>query len=232
VLVLADHDGPSYLLCLDRASGETVWKADRPSSVAWSTPSIVRHAEEELALVASQHGLDAYDVADGERVWTIERIEGAMVASPTPTPWGAVIGSGNKGQTMAIRFGESLRSPPEILWRTDEAASYFSSPLLHRGRLYMVNKVGVAFCLEAESGAEIWHQRLRGPCWASAFGCGDTVYFFGVDGAVEVFRAGDAPEKLAENELREESRLYGYAVASDRMILRYGRRLVCVGKSA
>lgn len=231
VLVLADHDGPSYLLCLNRTNGKTVWKTDRPSSVAWSTPSIVRRAGIELALVSSQQGLDAYDLSDGMRAWTLDGIEGAMIASPTPMPRGAVTGSSNKGQTAAIRFGEDLKSPPETLWRADEAASYFSSPLLHRGRVYMVNKAGVAFCLDAESGAEIWHQRLRGPCWASSCGCGEAVYFFGVDGDVEVFRAVDAPFKLAENKLREDSRLYGYAVASDRMILRYGRRLACVAES-
>ena len=30
LLVLVAHDGPSYLLCTDRGTGETVWKADRP----------------------------------------------------------------------------------------------------------------------------------------------------------------------------------------------------------
>ena len=74
----------------------------------------------------------------------------------------------------------------------------------------------------------LWHQRLKGPCWASSIGTQDFVYFFGVDGVVTVYRAMDSALKVAENQLSEESRLYGIAVSEERLILRFGRRLACV----
>ena len=228
VIALAAHDGPSYLICLDCPSGKTVWKTDRPKGVSWSTPTIVEQDGRELALVSSRDRVDAYDTLDGSLLWTLNGLEGTFVASPTPIPGGAIIGSSNKGQTAAIRFGSNARSTPEIVWRASEAASYFNSPLAYRSRVYMVNKAGVAFCLDLETGRMLWHQRLKGPCWASSIGTQDFVYFFGVNGVVSVYRATDSALKVAENRLSEESRLYGIAVSEERLILRFGRRLACI----
>ena len=228
VIALAAHDGPSYLICMDCHSGKTVWKTDRPKGVSWSTPTIIEQNGRELALVSSRDRVDAYDTRDGSLLWTLNGLEGTFIASPTPIPGGAIIGSSKKGQTAAIRFGSKAQSTPEIVWRASEAASYFNSPLAYRSRVYMVNKAGVAFCLDLETGRALWHQRLKGACWASSIGAEDFVYFFGVNGVVSVYRATDSALKVAENQLSEESRLYGIAVSGERLILRFGRRLACI----
>ncbi len=228
LLALVAHDGPSYLICLDRGRGETVWKADRDPGVSWSTPVVAERDGREVVLVSGGDRVEAYGTSDGAALWTLGGLEGAFVASPTPVRDGAIIGSSTKGNTVKIRFGRTAHSNPEIVWRAEEASSYFSSPLVHDGRVFMVNKAGVAFCLEADSGREIWHQRLEGSCWASALASAGNVYFFGVDGLVEVFRAANTPERVAANRLSEESRLYGVAATEQGLLLRYGRRLACV----
>ena len=148
VMALVAHDGPSYLICVDRRTGKTVWKTDRRKNVSWTTPALLTHDGRELALVSSGNRVDAYDTRDGSPLWTLSGFERAFVASPTPIPGGAIIGSSQKGWTSAIRFGSGASSTPEIVWRASEAASYFNSPLAHRSRVYMVNKAGVAFCLD------------------------------------------------------------------------------------
>ena len=228
VMALVAHDGPSYLICVDPRTGKTVWKTDRRKKVSWTTPAVVEHDGHELALVSGGDHLEAYDTQNGSLLWTLEGFERAFVASPTPTPDGAIIGSSQKGWTSAIRFGSDASTKPEIVWRASEATSYFSSPLVHRSRVYMVNKAGVAFCLDLETGQEVWHQRLKGPCWASSIAAGNSIYFFEVNGTVEIYRAADTPSKIAENHLSEESRLYGIAVDDGKLVLRFGRRLTCI----
>ena len=231
VLVLVAHDGPSYLICLDPASGETVWKTDRPKGISWSTPAVVSHAGREIALISGGRTVEAYDTANGALLWTLGDFDGAFIASPTPMAGGAVIGSSTKGKSAGIRFGQSVETRPEVTWRAAEASSYFSSPLVHRDRVYMVNKAGVAFCLRADSGDELWHSRLEGQCWASSIGSGNRVYFFGVDGVTTVVEAGDDFEILAKNKLSVEGRLYGAAVGEGSLLMRYGRDLVRVAGS-
>ena len=228
VMALVAHDGPSYLICVDPRTGNTVWKTERRKKVSWTTPAVMEHHGRELALVSGGDHVDAYDTKDGSRLWTLEGFERASVASPTPIPGGAIIGSSKKGWTAAIRFGSAVSATPEIAWRASEATSYFSSPLVHRSRVYMVNKAGVAFCLDLKTGQEVWRQRLKGPCWASSLAAGDSIYFFGVNGTVEVYSAADSPSKTAENQLSEESRLYGIAADDGKLVLRFGRRLTCI----
>lgn len=226
VLALVAHDRPSYLICLDPATGGTVWKAARPEGVSWSTPSVLTHLGREMALVCAGKTVEAYDTADGRLLWTMEGFDGAFIASPVPVAGGALIGSSSKGRSASVRFGSSVEQSPAVVWRAEEASSYFSSPLMHRDRVYMVSKAGVAFCLGAGSGEQIWHSRLGGQCWASAIGLEDRIYFFGVDGTTTVVDAGDRFAILATNTLSVEGRLYGTAVVNDGILLRYGHDLV------
>lgn len=228
LLAFVAHEGPSYLACLNRASGETVWMTDRDPGVSWSTPVLARHGGREVVLASGGDRVEAYAASDGSLLWTHQGHQGAFVASPTPVPGGAIIGSSSKGKTASLRFGPTADSQPEVAWRAENASSYFSSPLVVDGRVFMVNKAGVAFCLAAESGRELWHERLAGACWASTLASQGHVYFFGVDGLVEVFLAADEVSRVASSSISEESRLYGVAISESALLLRYGRRLVCV----
>lgn len=229
VLALVAHDRPSYLVCVDRKDGRTIWRRDRPEGVSWSTPTVVTHAGREIALVSAGDSVEAYDTEDGSPLWTLEGLQGAFIASPTPVGGGAIVGSSSKGHNIAIKFGSKASEVPTVAWRAAEASSYFSSPLAHRGKVYMVNKAGVAFCLREDTGEGVWHSRLSGQCWASSIGCGERVYFFGVDGLTEVVSAGDTYARVSENRLSVEGRLYGAAIVERGLLLRYGRDLVRIG---
>ena len=231
VLALVAHDGPSYLICIDPEDGRTVWKTDRPEGVSWSTPTTVEHGDREIVLVSAGRALEAYATEDGSLLWVLDGLDGAFIASPTPMSGGAIIGSSMKGKTAAVRFGSKAGSLPQVVWHAQEASSYFSSPLVHRDRVYMTSKAGVAFCLRAETGESVWHSRLEGQCWASAIGLEDHVYFFGVDGVTDVVQAGDEFVQIASNRLSVGGRLYGVALADRGLLLRYARELVLVADS-
>ncbi|MFO0946067.1 MAG: PQQ-binding-like beta-propeller repeat protein [Planctomycetota bacterium] len=53
VVLLIDHDGPSYLLAVDRKSGANRWKVDRPSRVSWTSPTVVDHGDKEVIYLSS-----------------------------------------------------------------------------------------------------------------------------------------------------------------------------------
>ena len=54
LVLLIDHDGPSYLLCVDRLTGKTHWKTPREPRVSWTTPLYLKHDEEEQ-IISSFH---------------------------------------------------------------------------------------------------------------------------------------------------------------------------------
>ena len=231
LFLLVDHDGPSYLLALDKATGESLWKTERPSKISWSSPLFV-DGPQPFVVISSSGSVEAYDADAGKQLWSLPGVEGNTVASPTITSNLLIIGSSDPGQTMALRkpTGDASTTP-EIVWRLKSLSASFSSPLAYQGHVDVVNKSGVAACIDAESGDTLWNERLPGACWATPLGALNRVYFFGKDGVTTVVSSGPKFERLAENRLSiDEGRVYGTAAVPGALVLRTGKKLICVGK--
>lgn len=154
VVILIDHEGSSYLLAVDKATGRTKWKQDRPTKVSWSSPIV---AGEEI-FVSSSGDCAAFDARTGRQLWTVDGLTGNTVPSPTVSENFLFVGSSETASNLALRRA----APGEIAWRSDEASATFGSPLIYRDHVYLVNKVGVAFCLDEATGRTVWKQRLGG----------------------------------------------------------------------
>ena len=231
VLALAAHSGPSFLLSADRKTGENLWRSERPQGIAWSTPAVCRHRNQEIILAGGGDRLDAFRSGDGSLIWNLDGLEGNRVPSPTPFPGGALVGSSKKGHNLAIRFPEKDGDRPAILWRAANATTYFCSPLVYGDQTYFVNKAGVAYCLSLATGEELWTRRLQGQNWVSPIGAGDRIYFFSMKRGTDVLRASSRPEKLAENPPLADGRQYGVAAADAAFVIRYGERLIKIARA-
>ena len=225
VYVLVAHEGPSYLLAVDKANGENRWKTDLDQKVSWSSPTL---ANDQVILSVSGT-VQGFATQTGERIWSVGDVKGNTVASVTVSGDVAFVGSSEREQNFALRFdAKGKTDATEVVWRNDEVACSFGSPLLHGGWVYYVNKQGAGFAVDAATGKTIWKQRLSGSCWASPIGAGDNLYFFTKEGATDVYKAGTTPELLHTNKLKVKDRIYGVAVAEGRFIIRTGTQLICL----
>lgn len=216
------HGGPSYLLAVEATTGETIWKADMESRVAWSSPSLT----DDRVIVSASGSIEAYDLASGERRWQIGSFDGNNVPSPSLAGDFIVVGSQERSSNAAVLVSEDT---PEVAWRGEEATSSFASPLLYAGNAYFVSKAGVAYCVDAGTGELNWKERLGSSCWASPLASGDRVYFFCKDGETVVYSATSS-EKIGGGNLtvRDGSRVYGVAAAASSLLVRTGTTLVCL----
>ncbi len=234
LLLLIDHDGPSYLLCLDRETGKTVWKAERESRVSWTTPLYLDRGDEAQVIVSSNGALEGYDFKDGRRIWWLENIKRNTVASPSSDGNMIVIGSSSPRQCLAVKLGgEGNIAKTHVAWRAESVTASFSSPLLHRGLAYFVNRAGTLQVQTISDGKQCWEYRLPDGCWASPVAAGDRIYFFCKNGKAVVFESeGKQPRVLSENsvEVGEDDKVYGFAVAGNRFVLRVGRELIAIGR--
>jgi len=233
LLLLIDHDGPSYLLCVDRKTGKTVWKTERESRVSWTTPLYLDRGDESQVVISSNGALEGYDLKSGERIWWLENIKRNTVASPSSDGNIVVIGSSSPRQCLAVRLGgEGNIAKSHVAWRAESATASFSSPLVYRGVVYFINRAGTLQAQGLADGKQRWEYRLPDGCWASPVAAGDRIYFFCKNGKAVVLDAeGDRPRVLSENtiEVDEDDKVYGFAVAGNRFVLRVGRELIAVG---
>ena len=233
LFVLAAHDGPSYLLAVDAATGETRWKADRPPTSSWTTPIVVPGSGGELVVVSVDGAVEAYDGRTGERVWWIDGLSGNRLPSPVVAGRRIVVPSMNSRSVLALPVEHRGRLAEEhVLWRGQSATAGMSSPVVTGEAICFTNSLGVLRCLETRSGRSRWAVRLGSPAWATPIVNGDRVYLFGTDGVASVFAADAAePIELARNALTVSERLYGVAAVDGAFFVRTGRELIRIGHS-
>lgn len=267
IYVLLEHDGPSYLVALDKNSGATAWKAERTPRRSWSSPAIITVAGDPQVVVSSAGSVDGYNSANGELLWSFKDVGGNTGTTPIDCGEGrffVAASAGRQGENtesakksncmlQVTRDGNAWKVDRK--WIADEATPSWASPILHNGLAYWINRVGVIYCFDAATGATVYRERSKQSCWATPYAVGDRIYWFGKDGLTTVTAAGREFKVLAENQLwspddlkpevaapasesTEERRsaaamfsgptLYGYAVASDRFVVRIGNQVFCV----
>lgn len=213
IVILFDHDGPSYLLAVHKADGKTKWKTDRTSRVSWSSPALVKVGDLQQIVCSSAGSVDGYDAATGKLQWSYEEVGGNTSSTPVPFADGSFLIGASAGReaeradlakksnlAMKIELRDGTTGP-KVLWQTEQATPTFGSPVVYAGHAYWVNRTGVVYCLDATTGEACYTQRIKQPIWATPVGVGDRVYFFGKDGLTTVLRSGPKFEVLAENQL-------------------------------
>jgi outer membrane protein assembly factor BamB len=73
LILSVDQDLGAYLLAVDKNTGKTKWKIDRPQVISgYSTPTIYQPKQGAKQLIIPESfQLSAYSVADGRRVWWV-----------------------------------------------------------------------------------------------------------------------------------------------------------------
>ncbi len=254
IYVLADHEGPAYVMAIDKKSGENLWKTERKSRVAWSSPSIVMVDGKPILVVSSEGSVDGYDTTNGEQLFSYDEVGGNNVCTPLDSGDGRFLVGASPGQQGEDRglAGESNvmmqivtdggEPKLEKVWTAEKAMASFCSPLVYRGYAYWLNRTGVVVCCDAKTGELKYQERIAQPCWASPMGVGDRIYFVGQKGVTTVLQAGPEFKVLAENKLYEEAPAdgndrfggrteYGVVAVNGSLLIRTGDVLYCLRNS-
>lgn len=108
---------------------------------------------------------------------------------------------------LAVRpGGHGDVTATHVMWRQTRGLPYVPSPLLYRGRLFLVKKGGIASCFDARTGEPFYHQERVGALggyYASPIAAGGKICIASERGEVVILRAADTLEILARNDLRE-----------------------------
>ena len=156
---------------------------------------------------------------DGNRNGFVERDEWESMAA---------IFSRVENQAFAV-VPDASGNPSDagVAWRFKKGLPYVASPLLYRGRIYLVKNGGMFTCLDAARGTPLYvEERLGaiGDYYASPLAADGRIYVASQRGVVSVVRAGDRFEVLARNDLGEPVQASPVA-DGDVMYLRTATRL-------
>ena len=131
---------------------------------------------------------------------------------------------------VAIRPPAQPGEKAEIVWRHRTGVPEIPSPLFYRGRIYLVKNGGIATCLNAKTGKQIYQKRLNsgGPYYASPVVANGHIYATSARGVVTVFEAGDELKILARNKMGERI-MATPAIVGDSIYIRTESKLLAFG---
>jgi outer membrane protein assembly factor BamB len=134
------------------------------------------------------------------------------------------------GQLLAVRMGGSgLLTDPHVVWRVKRGVPNKPSILLIDDLIYMIGDTGIASCIDAKSGEQVWQKRIGGEYSASPVYADGKIWLFSEDGKTIALKPGRSFEQLAENKL-DEGYLASPAIAGKAFYLRTRTHLYRIEK--
>ena len=233
-----DGTDVQYVAALDKDTGKLAWKTDRTTDFgnkpgdlrkAYNVPLFIREGGRDLMVSVGAYRAFCYDPSDGKDLWSCAIPGFSVVPRPVYADGVVYVATGYMSSELwAIRTGgKGDVTNTHVLWKTKQGVPFKPSILLVDGRIYMVADTGVARCLDARSGEQVWQKRLEGKYTASPVYAEGLVYFFSEQGLTTVIRAGregKEPEIVAENEL-DGRFMASPAIAGKSMFLRTDKHL-------
>jgi outer membrane protein assembly factor BamB len=235
-------DDPSYILRIDKKTGKTVWRVERPTDAirespdAYTTPGIVYAAGKPELVIIGGDCVTGHDLATGKELWRANGLNPEnnpawrIVASPL-IEGDIVYAFTRQKPTLAIRAGgrgdvtESHR-----LWAL-ERSSDVPTPVTDGKYLYIVHDRGIVFCYDAKTGQEIYGgQRIKPAIYSASPVLADgKIYATSEEGTTTVLKAGPTFEVLAENTVNDYT-LASPAVSDGQIFIRSRNWLFAIGK--
>ena len=214
LILVRDGRDQQYVTALNKQTGETVWKSDRPPlrtpikefRKSFSTPLIFEAAGRVQMVVPGAQWLVAYEPEAGQETWRVDDGKGETVAPRPVYGQGMVFLStgilGSRPQLWAVRVdGQGDVTQTHVAWKLPTNLGFMPSPLLVGRELYLLNDDGFVSCLDAQSGAILGKARATGNYAASPVFAGGRIYCFSREGKTAVFQANKDLNLLAENQL-------------------------------
>lgn len=215
VFAWIEREQEPYLVALSKATGETVWKSAGLGATTWSSPRLVPTADGHHLVCSASGKIAGYDPATGKKLWEFSDISNNTVCTPIPLGDGKFLIGASDGRGEQAESGAPSNGVIQIaksddgtysagfLWRAKRATSSFGSPLAAGKHAYFVNRVGVLFKLDLESGEQLTTSRIEGgSIWATPVIADGRLYCFGYKGTTSVVSL-DSGEETATNRLWE-----------------------------
>lgn len=246
VYIQCDNEEASFLVALDKNTGQDVWRVTREEQTNWSTPYLWKNKIRTELVTAGGSQMRSYDPQTGKLLWSMAG-SGRTGVTPVADSERLYVDSyqrdsGYKGVLAAIRAGAAgdiSLQPDEtsnsfVAWSVIIQGCRMASPAICHDCVYLSEEfAGIIRCYDAKTGKEHYRKRVPGAAngfTASALVNGDKVYFIDQRGRTHVIESGPEFKVVAMNKLSEEMCWASPAVVGNRILLRTTGHLFAIGE--
>ena len=235
LIVNQDYEGESFIVALDRKSGEERWRAKRNETTSWATPLVITQEGKSRIVVSATKRIRCYNPADGTLFWEVGGMTDNTIPCPVTDGNLVFCMSGFRGNALlAIKLsaaaGDLTGKPDAMVWSSKVNTPYVPSPVLSGGFLYYIKgNDGFLSCAEAATGKVQYFNKLAGlqTVFASPVAADGRLYVPGKNGMTAVVKLGPQFDLLASNKL-DDVLIASPAVAGNQLFIRGDKKLYCI----
>jgi outer membrane protein assembly factor BamB len=244
LFIQCDNEEKSFLVALDKKTGEERWRTKRAEKSSWCTPFVWKTKNRTEVVACGNGRARSYDVATGKQLWELGGLSGQANATPVAGDEMLFFGVGGMrgsrpltavraGASGDITLKEGEDSNAGVAWWRKQAGPSMASPLYYDGYLYVLEqRGGMLSCYNAKTGEPAYKgERLpqaRG-FTSSPWAYDGKVFCLADNGQAFVIQAGATFKLLGKNSL-EEMCWSSPAVAHGSLFLRSVDYLYCIKK--
>lgn len=241
LIVNAAEEGRA-IIALEKSTGKEVWKSEAATlELCYSTPAIVKRGDGKTDLVIAVPGeVWGMNPDSGKLAWFVEtQLTGNISPSPLVVDQSIFVFGGfrSSGSYRIRSGGKGDVSKSHVDWYS-RSSSYVATPVHHEGFLYWIDDQGIAWCLEAATGKQIYRERVAGlksggrPVYASPILSAGKLYVVTrLDGTL-VIPATTTFSVESQNHLKSDTSDFNAtpAVHEGRLLLRSNQAIYCIGQ--
>lgn len=224
-LLILHYEGTDvrFIVGLDKATGKTVWKTDRPEepyvplpkigTKAYITPLVINVGGRDQLISNGSAVCIAYDPLTGNEIWRVIRGAESTVSMPFTEKGIVYFYTGFMVDTDGSQFSEMLAVNPagrgdvtktNVIWRKRLEPMQLLTPIIKDGLIYTVDTKNNMICIDASTGEDIWTARQRANFNASPVLAAGNIYFFSIRGEGLVIKPGRKYDVVAQNQLSDQ----------------------------
>ncbi|MFT5130631.1 MAG: outer membrane protein assembly factor BamB, partial [Rhodothermales bacterium] len=237
MLIVNGSDESETLFAFNKMTGEEMWKTSAAGlALTYGSPSIMSVDGRDDLILSVPGELWGMNPSTGKLRW-LARTPVDANSSPSAVVHEGVIYAvgGRQGGSIAVRGGgKGDVSESHVVWRGRES-SYVATPIVTGGHMYWVDDRGIAVCVNAASGKQVYRERLPitdggRAAYASPILAGK--HLLAVTRRSGTFVLAPTPEfqQLAQNSFASDDSDFNAspAIANGQIFLRSQRFLYCV----
>jgi outer membrane protein assembly factor BamB len=252
LFVWVEREEKPYILALNKNTGDVVWNAQGVGATSWSSPRLLNVAGKQQLLCSASGKIAGYDVATGNKLWEFADIANNTTCTPIPVGdglffIGASDGRGEQGGGKTAASNGLVEIKPTsdgkfevgYKWRAEKATCSFGSPIVAANKVWIVNRSGVLYQLELETGKQVSAERIAaGSVWATPLATNNRLYLFGQKGLTSIVDLSNAAELTTCTTWEDASEaapaamggavLYAAVSAGDTLLIRRGDALFAI----
>ncbi len=237
IVILQDHEGQSFIIALNKHTGDEIWKMDRDEPTTWTSPIVVDYNGISQVIVPASNRTRSYDIANGDLVWECGGLTRNIIPSPIYKDGHVYVMSGHGGfsiQSINLELASGdITGTEAVDWQYDRDTSYVPSALLSGDIIYFIRRTSNTLtALDIHSGEVLYGpERVPGisNVYASIVGAAGRVYIADRNGSVTVLKDGPDLEVLEVNRL-DDGFNASPAIVGSEIYLRGTNYLYCIAE--